>query len=60
MTRSSFAFALALALFGTMLASPTVAQVRGDKSIGFQGGLYSSGTYDRAVNGSEASTPGHN
>jgi hypothetical protein len=49
MRRIFAAFALAVALMGTVMAStaPSFAQ-----------GRYSAGAYDRAVNGSLASTPG--
>ena len=62
MTRLFFALAVAVALFGTMLASstPSFAQVRGDNWMQLQGGFYGPGAYDRAVNGSQASTPGSN
>jgi hypothetical protein len=61
MTRTLALFAAAAALAGTLLASatPSLAQERGARWT-TQQNYYGPGAYDRLVNGSDASTPGHN
>jgi hypothetical protein len=61
MTRKFTLLAAAVALAGTLVASasPSVAQQRGPQ-WSTQGNWYGAGNYDRLVNGSDASTPGHN
>jgi hypothetical protein len=61
MTRTLALFAAAAALAGTLIASatPSLAQERGSRWVAQQN-YYGPGQYDRLVNGSDASTPGHN
>ena len=61
MTRTLAMFAAALTLAGTLIASagPSLAQERGARWT-TQENWYGPGQYDRQVNGSDASTPGHN
>jgi hypothetical protein len=61
MTRALTIFAAAAALAGTLIASatPSLAQERGSRWT-TQQNWYGPGEYDRRVNGSDASTPGHN
>jgi hypothetical protein len=61
MTRTFALFAAALALAGTLItsATPALAQERGSRWT-TQGNWYTPGQFDRQVNGSDASTPGHN
>jgi hypothetical protein len=61
MTRTLATFAAALTLAGTLIASagPSFAQERGSRWT-TQENWYGPGQYDRQVNGSDASTPGHN
>jgi hypothetical protein len=61
MKRTLATFAAALALAGTLIASagPSLAQERGSRWT-TQQNWYGPGQYDRLVNGSDASTPGHN
>jgi hypothetical protein len=61
MTRTLAMFAAALTLAGTLIASAgaSFAQERGSRWT-TQETWYGPGQYDRQVNGSDASTPGHN
>lgn len=61
MTRTLALFAAAATLAGTLIASatPSLAQERGSRWVAQQN-YFGPGQYDRLVNGSDASTPGHN
>ena len=61
MKRTLAIFAAALALTGALIASESqsFAQERGSRWQ-TQQNWYGPGEYDRQVNGSDASTPGHN
>jgi hypothetical protein len=62
-TKTFLIIATVLTIGGAISASPSLAQTRQQMQTVGQPGEYSRDllpNYDRAVNGSDASTPGHN